>query len=47
MIEKLKENKKIVIIVLVAIGAALAWWQSRDVEEKPTEPTIQEETVKQ
>ena len=47
MLEKLKENKKIVIIVLFIIGAALAWWQSRDVEEvTPDEPKVQE-TIKE
>tara|TARA_R100000152_G_C6690554_1_gene122279 strand:- start:266 stop:403 length:138 start_codon:yes stop_codon:yes gene_type:complete len=42
MLEKLKENKKMIIIALVVIGAALAWWQSKDAEEKPAEPTVQE-----
>tara|TARA_Y100001938_G_C8004634_1_gene386651 strand:- start:255 stop:395 length:141 start_codon:yes stop_codon:yes gene_type:complete len=46
MIEKLKENKKIVVIVLFILGAALAWWQTRDAEEKPVETTVQEETIK-
>jgi hypothetical protein len=47
MLEKLKEHKKIVIIVLVALGAVLAWWQSRDTEEKVNEPVIvKEECVK-
>ena len=45
MLEKLKENKQIVIIVLIVIGAALAWWQSRDTEEKPVEPATQEQVV--
>ena len=35
MLEKLKEHKKSVIIVLFILGAALAWWQTRDTEEKP------------
>ena len=45
MLEKLKEYKKIVIIVLFILGAALAWWQSRDTEEKPVEPAVQEEVI--
>ena len=47
MIEKLKEHKKIVVVVLIALGAVLAWWQSRDTEEKPDEPTVKEECVKE
>tara|TARA_Y100001938_G_C7968178_1_gene367940 strand:+ start:438 stop:581 length:144 start_codon:yes stop_codon:yes gene_type:complete len=47
MLEKLKENKKIVIIVLFIIGAALAWWQSRDVEEVTTDEPKVEETIKE
>ena len=42
MLEKLKENKKMIIIALIVIGAALAWWQSKDTEEKPVEPAVQE-----
>ena len=45
MIEKLKEHKKIIIVVLFVIGAALAWWQSKDTEEKVDEPTVKEECV--
>ena len=45
MIEKLKEHKKTIIIVLFVLGAGLAWWQSRDTEEKPVEPAVQEEIV--
>tara|TARA_R100000781_G_C3983595_1_gene94406 strand:+ start:249 stop:398 length:150 start_codon:yes stop_codon:yes gene_type:complete len=45
MIEKLKEHKKIIIVALFVIGAALAWWQSKDIEEKLDEPTVKEECV--
>ena len=45
MIEKLKEHKKIIVVVLIALGAVLAWWQSRDTEEKVEAPTIKEECV--
>jgi len=47
MLEKLKEHKKIVIIVLFILGAALAWWQTRDAEEKPVEPIEQKECIKE
>ena len=47
MIEKLKEHKKAIIIVLFILGAALAWWQTRDTEEKVEEPTVKEECVKE
>ena len=47
MIEKLKEHKKIIIVVLFVIGATLAWWQSKDTEEKVDEPTVKEECVKE
>ena len=45
MLEKIKANKKTVIIILVVIGALLAWWQSRDTKEIPVEPVVQEEIV--
>ena len=45
MLEKIKEHKKIIIVVLFIIGAALAWWQTRDTEEKVEEPTVKEECV--
>jgi len=45
MLEKLKQHKKIIIIWLFILGAALAWWQSRDTEEKVDEPTVKEECV--
>tara|TARA_R100000458_G_scaffold48982_1_gene48340 strand:+ start:32 stop:175 length:144 start_codon:yes stop_codon:yes gene_type:complete len=47
MIEKLKEYKKTIIVVFFILGAALAWWQSRDTEEKPVEPTVKEECNKE
>ena len=47
MLEKLKEYKKIVIIVLFILGAALAWWQTRDTEEKVEGPIEQEECIKE
>ena len=47
MLEKLKEHKKIVVIVLFILGATLAWWQSRDTEETPVEPVTQEECIKE
>jgi protein-S-isoprenylcysteine O-methyltransferase Ste14 len=47
MIEKLKEYKKTIIVVLFILGAALAWWQSRDAEEKSVEPTVKEECNKE
>ena len=47
MIEKLKEHKKTIIVVLFIIGAALAWWQSRDTEEKVDESTVKEECIKE
>jgi hypothetical protein len=46
MLEKLKENKKTVVIILIALGAVLAWWQSRDVEEVTIDEPKVEETVK-
>tara|TARA_R100000808_G_scaffold13898_1_gene33280 strand:+ start:280 stop:429 length:150 start_codon:yes stop_codon:yes gene_type:complete len=45
MLEKLKEHKKTIIIALVVLGAALAWWQSKDTEEKVDKPVIKEECV--
>ena len=45
MLEKVKEHKKTIIVVLFILGAALAWWQTRDTEEKVEEPTIKEECI--
>tara|TARA_R100001594_G_scaffold107191_1_gene141767 strand:- start:228 stop:371 length:144 start_codon:yes stop_codon:yes gene_type:complete len=47
MLKKLKENKKIVIIVIVALGAVLAWWQSRDAKEPTIEKPEIETVVKE
>ena len=45
MLEKIKANKKTIIIVLIVAGALLTWWQSRDTKEAPVEPVVQEEIV--
>tara|TARA_R100000808_G_scaffold10031_1_gene27079 strand:+ start:544 stop:687 length:144 start_codon:yes stop_codon:yes gene_type:complete len=43
MLEKLKENKKIIVITLIILGAVLAWWQSKDVEpEAKIDPKVEE-----